>query len=199
MIRLLKQIRAKRRFAKGAVLGENSILSASANCINHTLARDNIRIGSASYIMGTFCAFGNGKIFAGDHLYVGPSTMIGAVDSVKIGRCVIISNDVRIYDNNNHPTSPAARERMSMNGYSNENWSWNQAEHAPVVIGDNVWIGQYAMVLKGVTSGKGSVIGAHAVVTKDVPPYSIAAGNPAKVVKQLNPNDDLQIMEGLKE
>ena len=54
----------------------------------------------------------------------------------------------------------------------------------PVIIGNNVWIGDKATVLPNVTIGDGAVIAANAVVTKDVPPYSIVAGNPAKVIKQ---------------
>ena len=54
----------------------------------------------------------------------------------------------------------------------------------PVIIGDNVWIGDKATILPGVTIGNGAVIAANAVVTKDVPAYSVAAGNPARIIKQ---------------
>ncbi len=57
------------------------------------------------------------------------------------------------------------------------------ADEKPVVIEDDVWIGSRVIILPGVTIGKGSVIGASAVVTKSVPPYSVVAGNPAKIVK----------------
>lgn len=135
--------------------------------------------------MGTLYASENGRLDIGDHFYLGNNSLIGSEKSIKIGRCVIISNDVRIYDNNNHPTSPKAREIMSLNGFSNDNWSWKHSESAPVVIEDNVWIGQYSTILKGVTVGKGSIVATRAVVTKDVPPYTIVAGNPAKVVKKI--------------
>ena len=59
-----------------------------------------------------------------------------------------------------------------------------------VVIGDHVWIGTRAMILPGVTIGEGAVIGAGSVVTKDIPPYSIAVGSPAKVVRERNRNLD---------
>ena len=98
----------------------------------------------------------------------------------------MISNDVKIYDNNNHPISPAKRMEMSLGGFSNDNWSWKHASSAPVIIEDNVWIGQFATILKGVTIGKGSIVATRAVVTKDVPPYTIVAGNPAKVVKKID-------------
>jgi serine acetyltransferase len=60
----------------------------------------------------------------------------------------------------------------------------------PVVLKDNVWIGDSAIVCKGVTIGENSIIGAGAVVTKDVPPNSIFAGNPAKLVKVLDGNEN---------
>lgn len=52
-----------------------------------------------------------------------------------------------------------------------------------IVIGDNVWIGEKAAILAGVTIGEGAIIGANAVVTKNIPPYSIAAGIPARIIK----------------
>lgn len=55
----------------------------------------------------------------------------------------------------------------------------------PIIIGDDAWIGFNAIILKGVTIGEGAVVGAGAVVTKDVPPYTVVAGNPAGVVKKL--------------
>ena len=64
-----------------------------------------------------------------------------------------------------------------------------ETSHQPVVIEDDVWIGRRAMIMPGVRIGKGSVIGASAVVTKDVPPYSVVGGVPAKVIKRRTPNE----------
>lgn len=60
----------------------------------------------------------------------------------------------------------------------------NYRTSKPIIIGDDVWIGQRAMILKGVTIGNGAIIAANAVVTKDVPPHCIVAGNPAKVIRE---------------
>jgi galactoside O-acetyltransferase len=62
---------------------------------------------------------------------------------------------------------------------------WDFVSVRPVRIGDKVWIGFGASILKGVNVGEGSVVGAKAVVTRDVPPYTVVAGNPARVVRQL--------------
>lgn len=58
----------------------------------------------------------------------------------------------------------------------------------PVIIGSNVWFGDKATILPNVTIGDGAVIAANSVVTKDVPAYSVVAGNPAKIIKQVNKN-----------
>ena len=187
-MRLLNWYRTQksiRSFKKNATLGENIRFDVGGRCTNFSGDPKKIRIGGDSFVMGSLCASENGEILVADHFYLGRNSVIGAEKSIKIGRCVIISNDVCIYDNNNHPTSPKAREHMSMSGFSNDNWAWHHAESAPVVIEDNVWIGQYSTILKGVTIGKGSIVATRAVVTKDVPPYSIVAGNPAKVVKKI--------------
>nr|WP_243425786.1 DapH/DapD/GlmU-related protein [Faecalicatena contorta] len=72
-------------------------------------------------------------------------------------------------------------------------WTWEHAQSNPVIIEDNVWIGRDAVIMKGVTVGQGSIVALRAVVVDDVPPYSIVAGNPAKVVKRLNPNEGDQL------
>ncbi|MDO5526467.1 MAG: acyltransferase [Prevotella sp.] len=67
--------------------------------------------------------------------------------------------------------------------YDYHNIDINTPKSKPIVIKDNVWIGRRAMILKGVTIGEGAVIAAGSVVTKDVPPHTLVAGNPAKVIK----------------
>jgi acetyltransferase-like isoleucine patch superfamily enzyme len=64
------------------------------------------------------------------------------------------------------------------------NFPWHQNTKGDVVIGNDVWIGTGATILSGVEIGDGAVVGACSVVTKDVPPYAIVAGNPAKVIRQ---------------
>ena len=192
--RLIKCIRAKFMFKRYSITGDNVVVFSSSRCLNRTKDRHRIIIGSNANIYGTLQVDMKGKIDIGNNFYLGENSILGAAEAITIGDCVIISNDVIIYDNNNHPTEPKARERMSRNGFDNDNWGWKWAKSSPIVIEDTVWIGQYASVLKGVTIGKGSIVAKYAVVTKNVPPYSVVAGNPAKIVKTLDPNDDISLM-----
>jgi acetyltransferase-like isoleucine patch superfamily enzyme len=95
---------------------------------------------------------------------------ITAAQRVAIGNRVLIGSGVLITDNDGHPIHPDGRR------YGTEYAS------APIEIGDDVFIGARAIILKGVHVGQGAIVGAGAVVTKDVPPYAIVAGNPARVV-----------------
>lgn len=117
----------------------------------------------------------------GDGVQVNDYVHIGAVKLVLIGNNVLIASNVFISDHNHgiykgesnqdSPDTIPLRRKLS---------------YVPVVIEDNVWIGEFVSVLPGVTIGKGSVVGTMSVVTKDIPPYSIAVGSPARVVKEFN-------------
>jgi acetyltransferase-like isoleucine patch superfamily enzyme len=133
-------------------------------------------------------------VTVGRHTYgVTRKTVIGATADcpVSIGSFCSIAEGVRIVAKGNHPidlpsTFPFRTLVFSqMRGLENFD-----ATGAPVGIGHDVWIGQNAIILAGVNIGTGSVIGAGAVVAKDVPPYSIVAGNPSKVLRsRFSPED----------
>lgn len=122
------------------------------------------------------------KVFARPRLTIGDRTHCGSFFNVSVGAGVHIGNDVLIanrvtlvaYDG--HPMDAEQRRR----GLPAE-----AASSRPISIDDDVWICQGAMVMKGVRVGRGSIVAADAVVVKDVPPYSVVAGNPARIVKTL--------------
>lgn len=172
-----------RKFAKYAEFGENLDLNARSDC--YADGAGLIRIGKNCRIYGKVITQDEGRITIGDNTCIYERSFVGGVKEISIGSCVIISNHVHIFDNNNHPTAPEVRRQMCLNGFDGDVWRWKYSESKPIVIEDNVWIGEYSAILKGVRVGEGSIIASHAVVTKDVPPYSIVAGNPAKVVKVL--------------
>jgi acetyltransferase-like isoleucine patch superfamily enzyme len=110
------------------------------------------------------------RLVVGDHVVIGRHNVIAVKRSVSIGSCTRIGSYVQITDHD-HGT---AREPLIME---------QEAVIAPVVIGVDVWIGVGARVLKGVTVGDHAVIAANAVVTRDVPPYAIVGGVPARLIK----------------
>lgn len=124
-----------------------------------------------------------GKIFFKNNTQIGYSSFVGAVNSITIEEGTVISNNVTIVDNNNHPVNPYDRIIMQKSKVGSDYRKWKYSDSKPVVIGKNVWIGQNARINKGVTIGDNSIVAANTVVTKDVPPNSIVAGNPGKIVK----------------
>lgn len=193
---MLKYIRAiynkiminerKRGFEQGALTGKNLMLRPSSLCSNGSGNRELIRIGNNCLVMGRLISRCGGRIIIGDNCYIGGDSLVGASDLISIGNYAMIAANVRIYDNNNHPTDPQRRLQMSESGdYAGELWSWKYASSEPVIIDDNVWIGECSTILKGVHIGKGAVIGCCAVVTKDVPAYAMVVGNPGRIVKYL--------------
>ncbi len=122
--------------------------------------------------------FGPGLLRIGDHTFLGHNCAIIANKEVIIGNHCLIAGGVRIHDNDGHPTEPELR-RLGEPAPARS--------VKPVRIGDNVWVGSGSIILKGVTIGMNSIIGAGSVVTENIPPNCIATGNPAKVIKILNP------------
>jgi acetyltransferase-like isoleucine patch superfamily enzyme len=111
------------------------------------------------------------RVVIGDHSGFS-GTVICAADEIVIGDNVLCGSNVTIVDADWHGLDPAARRG-------------NVGATAPVRIEDDVFLGLGAVVLKGVTIGHGSVVGAGSVVTRSIPPLSVAAGNPARVIRAL--------------
>jgi acetyltransferase-like isoleucine patch superfamily enzyme len=127
------------------------------------------------------------RLTVGDRTYLG-NGLIAIAQSVEIGSDVMFGWGVTVVDHNSHSI------RFSERGGDTERWlrgekDWSAVKIQPVRICDKAWIGFNATILKGVTVGEGSVVAAGAMVTKDVPAWSIAAGNPARVVRQIGPDE----------
>jgi acetyltransferase-like isoleucine patch superfamily enzyme len=153
----------------------------------HRLTPGQLKVGANVALRGRIVIGPNGKCELGDWVTLGPNTQISVMNSVVIGKQVVIAEGVFISDNDNHPTSPRYRNQMTQTSLGTELWKMaGEVARAPVVIGTGAWLGRFSTVLKGVTIGEWSIVGAGAVVTKSIPPFSIAAGNPARVVKQLD-------------
>ena len=114
-------------------------------------------------------------IFVGDGVSIGRDCHIGAINKVVIGKDVLIGSKVYITD---HQHGKATYEDMIEAPKDRCLYS-----KGPVIIEDRVWIGDNVVIMPGVTLGHNSIVAANAVVTKDVPPFSIVAGVPASVIK----------------
>lgn len=195
--RILNQYRLKsvqKKVFSSAIFGRNAIITSSANIkLLNGSVKDDIKIGDNFKISGELISSHRGKIEIGNNCLVGPRCYVGAVNLVKIGDYVMISNNVVIIDNNNHPVHPLDRLIMINNGYGHSYRSWQYAISKPIIIHDNVWIGRNSIINKGVTIGENSIVAAGSVVTKDVPPNCIVGGNPAKVVK-ININQEPRLI-----
>ena len=167
----------------GAVLGKNIQIPGKV----HWLIRGSkVRVGDNLYFSsgdavnpigsnlqgaiyvesGASLTIGNDVGMSSTRMWIHESVTIG--DNVKIGACVLIT------DTDAHPLDYLARRTSN-----------DRTKSAPIIIEDDVWVGAHSIILKGVTIGARSIIGAGSVVTKNIPADCVAAGNPCKVIKTL--------------
>jgi len=164
--------------------GKGSIIKPLLNTSNPEFISigENVNIGSFNRITVS-TEFGGKKcksnhkirILIKDNVDIGNNSFISANNSIKIGSHTILSSYVFITDHNH--------------GFEDIKKSLHEqslSEGGEVVIGDNVFLGTKCSVLKNVKIGRHSVIGANSVVTQNIPSYSVAVGNPAKVIKQFD-------------
>jgi acetyltransferase-like isoleucine patch superfamily enzyme len=123
----------------------------------------------------------NPSLSIGNNVSINPRVHIGCINNISIGDNCLLASNVYITDHSHGDpdfqdinTPPSRRPIMSK---------------GPVIIENNVWLGENSVILPNVIIGRNSIIGANAVVTKSIPPYSVAAGVPAKVIRKLEEHD----------
>jgi len=126
-----------------------------------------IKLGRRSVIQWQCRLFLPGGVVIGDHCIVGNNPFLDGREGLKIGNCVVIASNVCIYTRQHDIDSPQFA-----------------VEGAPVTIEDYVYIGPGVIILPGVHIGYGAVVGAGAVVTRDVAPYAVVGGVPAKFIRE---------------
>jgi acetyltransferase-like isoleucine patch superfamily enzyme len=169
-------------------INNGSTISPKAIINNISNKRDNILIGTKTIVDGELLIFkSGGKIEIGDYCYIGLGSKIWSGESVTLGNFVFISHNVNIFDTNSHMMNSFERAKAFKQLIDEGCPPLNEIIiTSPIIIEDYVWINFNAIILKGIKIGKGAIIAAGAVVTKDVPEYAIVAGNPAKIVKFTN-------------
>lgn len=169
--------------------GRDVHFHSSSKVENLLRDRSAIKIGSHVHIRGQLLVMAHGgEIRIGDFSYIGEDTRIWSSKSVTIGDRVLVSHGVNIHDNIAHSLSAKNRHEQIRQLFSTGHPSvLEDVPAAPIMIEDDVWIGFNSTILKGVTIGKGAVVGAATVVTKNVDPYAIVVGNPARIIGQARP------------
>lgn len=164
-------------------VGENSVIDSSS-CFKKYYSQLPVGLTVGSHVTLQSCALGiekNGYVSIGDYSYIS-SACIAAYKKIIIGQYVFIAGGVTIVDTDFHPLDPALRmlDTIAVSTIGDKSRR-PKFDTAPVVIGDDVWIGFNATILKGVTIGQGAVVEPGAVVSKDVPAYAVVSGNPATI------------------
>ena len=156
--------------------------------INHQSDKTKIKISDGTHIRGSLLVFAyGGQISIGKNCYLGHDSNIWSGENVTIGNDVLISHGVNIMDTNGHEID----FNLRADGYINSlvygsSYLQGRIITSPVIIEDNVWIGFNSIIMKGVTIGKGAIVSAGSVVTKDIPSLTMVGGNPAKFLKNLD-------------
>lgn len=166
------------------LVGKNhSFLVSSRVRLYAGSTRNNVELHDHCEMYGTIYSYAGGKVIMHEWSKIGPGCEINAVNRVEIGKDTAIATNVTIIDNNTHPLNPDDRRYMRHTPHGSNERQNQHSANAPIIIGENVWIGSNARIQKGVKIGDNSIIAANSVVTHDVPVNAIAAGNPAKIVK----------------
>jgi len=178
MARILEQKARSLRYRSMSTVASTARFLEGSSVVNKR-GRSAIRIGGNTSIRGELLVFAHGgQIQIGKWCYLGEGSRIWSANEIFIGNRVLISHNVNIFDNNSHPKDAVARHRhyksITTTGHPKE---MDNISSAPVVIGDDVWIGFGAVILKGVSIGERSIIGAGSFITKDVPQGTTIVGN----------------------
>ena len=186
-LREVANVIAKRQLIKRA----NCTLAPSAR-INFLGIRgrppSQLSIGERSIFNGRIISDREGSAVAiGRDTFIGDSSLICA-QRIEVGNDVLISWGCTIVDHHSHAVTWPERSRDVSEWYAGRK-DWQHVRSAAIKIHDRAWIGFNSIVLAGVTIGEGAVVGCGSVVTRDVAPYTIVAGNPARFIRSIQHAD----------
>lgn len=172
------------------MLGDGARLTSSARIRNIRGDTRCIKVGGHTLVAGELLVFSHGgEISIGEWCYIGEGARVWSAGSIDIGDRVLISHNVNIFDSLTHPLRAGQRHAQFRAIMQTGHPRSIDLGERPVTVGNDVWIGANSCVLRGVTLGEGAIIGAGAVVTRDAPPFTLVAGNPARVIRELAPDE----------
>lgn len=177
--------RLRQTLTQIAQIDPSAIISEGATVSSYSKTPTRIVIGPKCSIHGHLLIMPQGgQISIGAKTLVGPGSRVWSATSITIGSYVMISHCVDIHDNNSHSLSWRERRSEIETVYPHLSLTAHDFDlkAAPIVIEDDVWIGFRSSIMKGVKIGRGAIVGAGTVVTKDVAPFLIVAGNPMRQI-----------------
>jgi acetyltransferase-like isoleucine patch superfamily enzyme len=170
-------------YTKIATIDANAIITDQAKILN-SRGQQYVKIGKNTVLCGDLVTFGTrGEINIGDYCFIGENSKIWSAKSICIGNRVLISYNVNIHDQNAHPLDSNERHKDQINILEGKGILSNKINDIEINIKDDVWIGFNSTILKGVTIGRGAIIGSNTIITSDVPDFAVVVGNPAKIIK----------------
>jgi acetyltransferase-like isoleucine patch superfamily enzyme len=174
------------RLRKSCVFEPTTVFHDTARVFNHRRVREAIKLGKSTHVRGELLTFGHGgEISLGDFCYVGEGTRVWSAKRVSIGHRVLIAHNVTILDSLTHPLDAVQRHQHFRQIISAGHPVNVDLDEREVAIADDAWIGCAVVILRGVSVGEGSIVGAGSVVMEDVPAWTLVAGNPARIVRHL--------------
>lgn len=169
------------------IYNSNVMFYSTTKIFNYQNDRAKIGIGSNTHIRGEILVFGyGGNISIGERCFIGENSRVWSSANILIGNDVLISHNVNIIDTNSHEINHIDRAEGFWHLINNSQpIKSDNIISSPITIGNYAWINFGSIILKGVSIGEGAIVAAGSIVTKDVPPFTLVAGVPAKVIKSL--------------
>lgn len=188
-----KQLRSIYRTLRNrAVISEPFCAGPRSNIHNESGDATRITISHHCNMFGSIVCKENAKVSIGSYTNIQDGVSIQCLEKIEVGHYVGIAHGTVVVDNNNHMIDPVEwvkhRIRVAPGGpgYPGLGNGWELSDSKPIVIGNVVWIGANCTILKGVTIGEGAIVARNSVVTKDVAPYTVVGGFPARIIKTID-------------
>lgn len=180
-----------RQFSNRSILSGKNRLGSRSWCINNSGRIDAITLGERTICRGLLRIenFGQGRINIGKDVYIGDDCLLSCSDEITIGEGTLLAHGVQLFDNNSHPRNWEQRSehwRKILGDKINLGNLHDKIDHAPIKIGSFAWLGLGVLIMRGVTIGDRAIIAPGSVVTKSIPPDVVAAGNPARVISEID-------------
>jgi acetyltransferase-like isoleucine patch superfamily enzyme len=172
-------------------MSESNIIIDNSSIVDHKMISPlgKLSVGKQCVINGELVCMA-GSIDIGNYVVINQNTRIISACKIIIEDNVMISWGCNIIDSNMHSMHSADRLRDTQTAREafcthtlGQNVDYSNIVSKPIIIKENAWIGFNAIIMKGITIGRGAIVGAGSVVAQDVPDFAVVAGNPAKIVK----------------